>query len=45
MGGEFTPSKEVSEAAFFAFDTLPLLPKDQLLFIEKALETRKNNLL
>ncbi|KKQ98273.1 MAG: NUDIX hydrolase [Candidatus Woesebacteria bacterium GW2011_GWC1_43_10b] len=41
IGGEFTPSKEVSKAAFFAFDSLPLLPKDQLIFIEKALEEKK----
>jgi len=37
IGGEFAPSKEVSDASFFTFDKLPLLPKDQLIFIEKAL--------
>ena len=36
IGGEFKPSKEVSEAKFFPFDKLPLLPKDQLLFIDQA---------
>lgn len=38
IGGKFEASKEVSEAKFFAFEDLPLLPKDQLLFIEKALK-------
>jgi len=37
IGGEFVPSKEVTQADFFPFDKLPLLPKDQLIFIEKAL--------
>ena len=36
IGGEFKPSKEVSEAKLFPFDKLPLLPKDQLLFIDQA---------
>ena len=40
MGGEFSPSKEVSEANFFAFDKLPLLPKNQIIFIDKALKLR-----
>lgn len=40
IGGEFTPSKEVSDARFFSFESLPLIPKDQLLFIEQALNTR-----
>lgn len=40
MGGEFTPSKEVSEAKFFAFDKLPLLSRDQLIFVDKALKLR-----
>lgn len=39
IGGEFTPSSEVNEAKLFSFDTLPLLPKDQLIFIEKAFKS------
>ena len=42
MGGEFTPSKEVSEAEFFPFEKLPIIRKDSLLFIHKALALRKN---
>ncbi len=41
IGGDFTPSKEVSKAGFFPFETLPHLPKDQLIFIEKALSERR----
>jgi len=37
IGGEFTPSNEVSAVKFFTFDKLPNVPHDQLLFIEKAL--------
>ncbi len=37
IGGKFKPSKEVSDAKFFAFDELPIIRKDQLIFIEKAL--------
>lgn len=40
VGGEFKPSKEVSEAGFFAFDKLPLIRKDQLVFIDQALRKR-----
>ena len=36
IGGEFKPSSEITAAKFFAFDNLPLLPKDQLLFIDQA---------
>lgn len=39
VGGEFTPSKEVIDAKFFAFDDLPELPEDQLYFIDKALRS------
>lgn len=39
MGGEFRPSEELTEARFFSFDKLPTLPKDQLIFIEKALSS------
>lgn len=37
IGGVFTPSNEVKEIGFFPFEKLPLLPNDQLIFIEKAL--------
>ncbi len=43
LGGEFKKSEEVEEAAFFSFEDLPLLAKDQLLLIEQAL--RQNRLL
>ena len=36
VGGEFEPSKEVSEAQFFAFEALPQVTKDQLVFIDQA---------
>lgn len=36
IGGDFKPSKEITAAKFFAFDKLPVLPKDQLLFIDQA---------
>jgi len=41
IGGEFQKSDEVSEAAFFAFDNLPLLPKKQVLLIHEALKLKK----
>jgi 8-oxo-dGTP diphosphatase len=37
LGGVFTPTAEVTAAKLFKFDNLPVLPEDQLLFIEKAL--------
>ena len=40
IGGVFKPSGEVKEAGFFSFDKLPLLRRDQLIFVEKALRTR-----
>lgn len=43
VGGEFTPSKEVKTAKFFAFDDLPELPEDQLYFIDKALRSDNIN--
>lgn len=44
IGGVFTPSDEVKEIDFFAFEELPIVPKDQLIFINKALEkTYKQN--
>lgn len=41
MGGQFKASSEVSEAGFFAFENLPLLPKSQLQMISEALEVLK----
>lgn len=41
IGGDFRPSKEVTEAKFFTFENLPLIRKDQLLLIEKILKQRK----
>lgn len=40
IGGEFTPSEEIVEAKFFSFDELPIVPEDQLLFIDKALKLK-----
>lgn len=37
IGGEFKPGSEVSEAKFFSFENLPILPKSQLLMISQAL--------
>jgi 8-oxo-dGTP diphosphatase len=37
IGGVFNPSKEITDAKLFAFDTLPLIREDQLSFIQKAL--------
>lgn len=42
LGGVFMPSKEVTEAKLFNFDKLPIIAEDQLLFIDKALNLRKN---
>lgn len=41
IGGEFHPSAEVSEAKFFTFDAIPLIPRDQLVVIEQALKERQ----
>jgi 8-oxo-dGTP diphosphatase len=40
IGGEFTPSEEVTQIGFFSFDTLPLISRSQLLFIKQALEEK-----
>lgn len=42
MGGEFTPSEEIIEAGFFSFDELPRLRRDQVFFIQRALQNRTN---
>lgn len=41
IGGEFTPSHEVSEFGFFSFENLPAVSKNQLLLIEHALNYQK----
>lgn len=41
IGGEFTPSREVSEYGFFSLDTMPLLRSNQVFLIEEALQQRK----
>lgn len=42
IGGEFTPSHEVSQYGFFALDKLPLLRKNQLFLIEQATSLSKS---
>lgn len=37
LGGVYTPSKEILEANLFQFERLPILPDDQLRFIDHAL--------
>lgn len=41
IGGEFTPSKEVSEYGFFSQDTMPLLRSNQVFLIEQALQQKR----
>lgn len=38
IGGEFTPTHEVKEYGFFAFDKMPLLRSNQVFLINKALK-------
>lgn len=40
IGGEFTPSHEVTEYGFFSFDNLPLISANQLYLIELALNQK-----
>lgn len=42
IGGDFKPTHEVSEHGFFTFETLPQIPKSQLILIEHTLKTRKS---
>jgi len=42
IGGEFTPSQEVSEYGFFSQDKMPLLRSNQVFLIEKALRQKKS---
>ncbi len=43
IGGEVKSSDEVSNVEFFSFDKLPVVPKDQLIFIDRALALRKRS--
>lgn len=38
IDGEFRPSHEVTEGKFFSFDTLPDIPKSDLLLISSVLD-------
>jgi len=40
IGGEFTPSQEVSAYGFFSHDTMPLLRSNQVFLIEEALQQK-----
>lgn len=40
IGGDFTPTHEVSEYGFFTEDKLPLLRKNQVFLIDEALKIR-----
>lgn len=40
IGGEFTPTHEVSEYGFFSQENLPLLRKNQIFLINEALKER-----
>lgn len=41
IGGEFTPSEEVSKYGFFSQDKLPLLRRNQIFLIDQALAERR----
>lgn len=41
IGGEFTPSQEVSEYGFFSQETMPLLRSNQVFLIEEALKQKR----
>jgi ADP-ribose pyrophosphatase YjhB (NUDIX family) len=41
IGGEFTPSHEVSEGRFFSQDKMPLLRSNQVFLIEAALQQKR----
>ena len=43
IGGEFTPSKEVSAYGFFSQDTMPLLRSNQVFLIEGALQQKNDS--
>jgi len=41
IGGEFTPSEEVTEYGFYSFENLPIILKDQVIFIHHAMQQQK----
>lgn len=41
IGGEFTPSHEVSEYGFFSEDSMPLLRSNQVFLISEALQQKR----
>jgi ADP-ribose pyrophosphatase YjhB (NUDIX family) len=41
IGGEFTPSHEVTEYGFYALANMPLLRKNQLFLIDEAMRLQK----
>ena len=44
IGGEFSPSQEVSAYGFFSQDTMPLLRSNQVFLIEKTLQQKRATL-
>ena len=40
IGGEFVPTKEISEYGFFSIDTMPLLRSNQVFLIDEVLQQR-----
>jgi len=40
IGGEFTPTHEVSEYGFFSQENMPLLRKNQIFLIDEALKEK-----
>ena len=42
IGGEFTPSEEVSTYGFFSQDKMPLLRSNQVVLIEEALQQKNH---
>jgi ADP-ribose pyrophosphatase YjhB (NUDIX family) len=45
IGGDFTPTHEVSEFGFFSQDKLPLLRKNQVFLIDEAIKQRNSDVL
>ncbi|OGG20107.1 hypothetical protein A3D03_01095 [Candidatus Gottesmanbacteria bacterium RIFCSPHIGHO2_02_FULL_40_13] len=41
IGGEFTPSQEVTSYGFFSDDTMPLLRSNQVFLIDEALQQKR----
>ncbi len=43
IGGDFSPTHEVSEFGFFSMNNFPLLRKNQVILIDQALKIRNFN--